>query len=46
VAAFGGGAEGVKIYLEKIKKELREAMLLTGVARVNEVPGTVIRKEQ
>ncbi|ABB15754.1 alpha-hydroxy-acid oxidizing protein [Carboxydothermus hydrogenoformans] len=46
VAAFGGGAEGVKIYLEKIKKELREAMLLTGVARVTEVPGTIIRKEQ
>ena len=44
VAAFGGGALGVKVYLEKIAKELREAMLLTGVATVKGVPATVIWK--
>ncbi|MCS7163660.1 MAG: alpha-hydroxy-acid oxidizing protein [Thermodesulfovibrio sp.] len=43
VAIFGGGREGLKLYFENIKNELRQAMLLTGVASVKNVPKTILR---
>jgi 4-hydroxymandelate oxidase len=30
VAAYGGGAEGVQVYIEKIGQELEEAMIMSG----------------
>jgi isopentenyl diphosphate isomerase/L-lactate dehydrogenase-like FMN-dependent dehydrogenase len=42
VGAFGGGAEGVALLLEKMRAELASAMLLTGTASVRTVsPGIV-----
>jgi NAD(P)H-dependent flavin oxidoreductase YrpB (nitropropane dioxygenase family) len=43
VAVFGGGKEGLKLYFENIKNELKQAMLLTGVASVKNVPQNILR---
>ncbi|MGO0122094.1 alpha-hydroxy-acid oxidizing protein [Desulfothermobacter acidiphilus] len=37
VGAFGGGSEGVKLILEQMTSELRQAMILTGCANLNAV---------
>ena len=42
IAAFGGGKEGVKFYLEEKAKELRQAMILTGSADVSRIDPSVI----
>ncbi|WP_353683711.1 alpha-hydroxy-acid oxidizing protein [Thermodesulfovibrio sp. 3907-1M] len=43
VAVFGGGREGLKLYFDNIKNELKQAMLLTGVASVKDVPKAILR---
>lgn len=43
VAIFGGGRQGLKLYFDMIKNELRQAMLLTGVASVKNVPREILR---
>lgn len=35
--AFGGGSEGVALYVEKLKSELTGAMLLTGAATIKDI---------
>jgi isopentenyl diphosphate isomerase/L-lactate dehydrogenase-like FMN-dependent dehydrogenase len=40
--AFGGGAEGVQLILEKIRGELAQDMILTGTRSVRSVPKNVI----
>jgi len=40
--AHGGGAEGVQLILEKIRGELAEAMVMTGVASVRKVSRNVV----
>lgn len=42
IAAFGGGREGVALYLNQLKNELFQAMLLTGTADVKEVSPSII----
>lgn len=37
MSAFGGGAEGVEIYLKKIQSELTGTMLMTGAATLAEI---------
>ncbi|MGQ9556467.1 MAG: alpha-hydroxy-acid oxidizing protein [Desulfurispora sp.] len=37
VAAVGGGTEGVRLYLEKYTAELKQAMILTGCARLSDI---------
>lgn len=37
IYAFGGGVDGVKYYLDKIKNEVKETMKILGVGRVNEL---------
>lgn len=37
VGAFGGGAEGVKLILDKMTDELRQAMILTGCGSLAEI---------
>lgn len=37
IAAHGGGADGVKLYIEKIAAELREAMIMTGCPSLHEI---------
>jgi len=42
MGAFGGGAEGVQLIIEKMTAELNQAMILTGCASLNEITGRVI----
>jgi len=42
IAAFGGGREGVALYLNQLKGELLQAMLLTGTADVMNVSANII----
>ena len=42
IAAFGGGREGVAMYLNQLKNELLQAMLLTGTADVKQVSSSIL----
>ncbi|MCP3875803.1 MAG: alpha-hydroxy-acid oxidizing protein [Desulfobacteraceae bacterium] len=42
VAAVGGLQEGVELYIDKIRTELEQAMVLTGVASVKNVSNTIL----
>lgn len=44
VAAIGGGAEGVKLLLDTLKRELMDAMMITGTRDLSHVPANVVRK--
>ena len=43
VAWFGGGVEGEKVYIEKLKAELHEAMYLCGARSIGEINAEMIR---
>lgn len=43
IAACGGGAEGVKIYTEKIISELNDTMKMTGCANINDINESNVR---
>jgi len=45
VGAFGGGAEGVKLVLDKMASELKQAMILTGCNKISEISARVIYKK-
>ncbi|MGB9840293.1 alpha-hydroxy-acid oxidizing protein [Thermovenabulum sp.] len=45
IGAFGGGKEGVKFILEKIAKELKQAMILTGCNDIQSVDEKIIYKK-
>lgn len=42
VAAVGGGQKGVELYIDKIRTEFEQAMVLTGVAQACDVPRTIL----
>ncbi len=42
-AAYGGGAEGVRLYMEKVIGELRDTMKMTGCATIAHITGEKIR---
>lgn len=42
IGAFGGGAEGVKFFLDKMTNELKQAMILTGCESINAIKSQVI----
>jgi isopentenyl diphosphate isomerase/L-lactate dehydrogenase-like FMN-dependent dehydrogenase len=42
VAAFGGGADGVAMAINRMADELRTGLILTGVQDVNRVPGSIL----
>lgn len=42
-AAHGGRAEGVKLYVQKIKEELREIMIMTDCRNISEITRDKIR---
>ncbi len=46
VAACGGLQAGVESYIEKIKTELEQAMVLTGVKKASQVPGNIIFRSE
>ena len=41
-AAFGGGPEGVALFMNKMKAEFASAMLLTGVPTVSKIDSSII----
>lgn len=43
IAAFGGGAEGVRLYLEKVTAELRDTMAMTGCRTLADIGAKHIR---
>lgn len=43
-AVFGGGEEGVKLYIEKLKAELEDTMAMTGALTINQISPEMIRK--
>ena len=43
IAAFGGGADGVELYTEKIGAELRETMIMTGCKNISDITSDKIR---
>lgn len=42
-AVFGGGAEGVKVYVEKLKGELEDTMAMTGALSISDITPDMIR---
>jgi isopentenyl diphosphate isomerase/L-lactate dehydrogenase-like FMN-dependent dehydrogenase len=42
IAAFGGGRDGVAMYLKQMQNELLQAMLLTGCADVRNVSSEIV----
>lgn len=44
VGAYGGGAEGVKMLLNKMAAELKQAMILTGCSTIQDINQRVIYK--
>jgi len=42
LGAFGGGADGVRLVLEKMASELKQAMILTGCPSISEINQRVI----
>ena len=42
-ASFGGGAEGVEMYLKKVAAELVATMLMTGAANLKEITRDMVR---
>jgi isopentenyl diphosphate isomerase/L-lactate dehydrogenase-like FMN-dependent dehydrogenase len=44
IAAAGGGAQGVSIFMRSMQEALVRAMTLTGVSRVNQVPSNVVSR--
>lgn len=43
IAWFGGGAEGVKLYVEKLRSELTEAMYMCGARRLSDISREMLR---
>ncbi|WP_293989116.1 alpha-hydroxy-acid oxidizing protein [uncultured Megasphaera sp.] len=44
VAAVGGGAEGVKLLLDTLKRQLMDAMMITGVRSLQHVPAGIVKR--
>lgn len=42
-AVFGGGEEGVKVYVEKLKSELEDTMSMTGALKISDISRDMIR---
>ncbi len=42
-AVFGGGEEGVKVYVEKLKSELEDTMAMTGAMKIADITKDMVR---
>ena len=42
-AVFGGGAEGVETYVEKLGAELEDTMSMCGASSLGEITGDMVR---
>ncbi|MCX7903839.1 MAG: alpha-hydroxy-acid oxidizing protein [Caloramator sp.] len=45
-ASFGGGREGVKLYIDKLANELKSAMILTGCKDIKSIDSKIIYKKE
>ena len=43
VAVYGGGEEGVKLYIEKLEAELKDTMQMCGAHSVSEITRDMVR---
>ena len=43
-AVYGGGKEGVKIYIDKLAEELKETMMMCGAFRLQEITADMVRR--
>jgi len=41
-AAYGGGPEGVALFMNRMRAEFQSAMLLTGVPTVSKIDGGIL----
>ena len=46
VAVYGGGEEGVKLYIDKLGAELKDAMQMCGAHSVSEITRDMVRYYQ
>jgi 4-hydroxymandelate oxidase len=44
LAAYGGGADAVQVYTQKIGKELHDTMIMTGCSKLSDIDESVIYK--
>jgi len=44
VAAVGGLQKGVELYIDRIKTEIEQAMVLTGVAKIGDVTKKILHQ--
>ena len=42
-AVYGGGAEGVKLYVDKLAGELEDVMAMCGAGSLREITGEMVR---
>ena len=42
-AVYGGGAEGVKLYVDKLAGELADVMAMCGAAKVSDICREMVR---
>ena len=43
-AVYGGGKDGVKIYIDKLAEELKETMMMCGAFRLQEITADMVRR--
>lgn len=43
-AVYGGGKDGVKIYIDKLAEELKETMMMCGAFRLREITADMVRR--
>ena len=43
-AVFGGGKEGVKVYIEKLAAELKDTMAMCGAFTLKEITSEMVRR--
>jgi isopentenyl diphosphate isomerase/L-lactate dehydrogenase-like FMN-dependent dehydrogenase len=41
-AAYGGGVEGVALFMNRVRDELQRAMVQTGVAKIADINGGIL----
>lgn len=44
IAAVGMGSRGVSFYLNSLRRELEQAMILTGCERISDISGDIVRR--
>lgn len=43
VSCYGGGTEGIRVYIQELKDEFSDAMYMCGARKVSDIDGNMIR---